>query len=61
MRRLSCSCRKDLRFNRAAARHRLVDQGILMERLDTMYLGEALETEIRSRIALDFDVLLPPA
>lgn len=45
---------KDLRFNRVAVRHGLVDRGILEERLATMYLDQALEAEIRSRIAADF-------
>ena len=45
---------KDFRFNRTAARHRLVDRGILEERLETMYLDPALEKEVRSRIAADF-------
>jgi hypothetical protein len=50
---------KDLRFNQAAARHGLVDRGILEERLETMYLDAALEREIRTRIAHDF-ALMPP-
>jgi len=50
---------KDLRFNHAAVRHGLVDRSILEERLETMYLDEALEAEIRRRIAQDFAVRAP--
>lgn len=45
---------KDLRFNRAAVRHRLVDRAVLEERLETMYLDDRLEESIRTRIAADF-------
>ncbi|MBX3208029.1 MAG: hypothetical protein KF764_23480 [Labilithrix sp.] len=51
---------KDLRFNRTAARHGLVDRAILEERLETMYLDETLEREVRRRIEDDFAVPLPP-
>ena len=49
---------KDLRFNRAAVGHGLVDRGVLEERLATMYLEETLEKLVRDRIAADF--ALPP-
>lgn len=49
---------KDLRFNRAAVHHRLVDRGVLEERLATMYLDEPLEKIVRQRIAADFAI--PP-
>lgn len=47
---------KDLRFNRAAVIHGLVERALIEERLDAMHLDEALEQAVRGRITADFAV-----
>ena len=46
--------KKNLRFNRVAARHGLVDRSLLAERIETMYLDDRLDTAVRERISADF-------
>jgi hypothetical protein len=51
---------KDRRFNRAAARHALVSQSTLVERLDGTPVEPVARERIRSLIGLDFAGLVRP-